>query len=265
MAVDRRRKSLKITNVACGGYDGCARFINGVGVMAVSKSAALLCAFLSVVAFAAAPTMARSESKPPALTAPDDPALYTLGQLISRTLAGFALDERELAIVVDGLGDGVRGRAPRVDLAAHAERLTQLQGERQASVANRERTAAEKFRAAFASTAGTQQLVGGLLLQQVAPGAGASPTDNDEVTVHYVGSLIDGTVFDSSRSRGEPATLPLHGVIACWTAALQAMKVGGRSRIVCPPELAYGERGAPPTIKPGATLVFDIELLAIAR
>ena len=89
--------------------------------------------------------------------------------------------------------------------------------------------------------------------------------EGDEVTVHYVGSLIDGTVFDSSRSRGTPATLPLHGVIACWTTALQAMKVGGRSRIVCPPELAYGERGAPPTIKPGATLVFDIELLAIAR
>jgi FKBP-type peptidyl-prolyl cis-trans isomerase FkpA/FKBP-type peptidyl-prolyl cis-trans isomerase FklB len=233
--------------------------------MAVNKTAALWCAFLSVVACAATPTIARSETTAPALTAPDDPALYTLGQLISRTLAGFALDDRELAIVIDGLGDGVRGNAPRVDLAAHAERLTQLQGERLASVAARERTAAERFRAAFATAAGTRQLDGGLLLQHVAPGAGASPAKGDEVTVHYVGSLIDGTVFDSSRSRGAPATLPLHGVIACWTTALQAMKVGGRSRIVCPPELAYGERGAPPTIKPGATLVFDIELLAIAR
>jgi FKBP-type peptidyl-prolyl cis-trans isomerase FkpA/FKBP-type peptidyl-prolyl cis-trans isomerase FklB len=85
------------------------------------------------------------------------------------------------------------------------------------------------------------------------------------VRVHYEGTLPDGTVFDSSRERGEPATFPMRGLIACWTEALQAMRVGGRSRVVCPPELAYGERGAPPVIRPGATLVFDIELLAIVR
>lgn len=201
----------------------------------------------------------------PAHETPDDPALYTLGQLISRTLAGFALDERELAIVVEGLQDGIRGSAPRVELAAQAERLPALQTERQSRLVARERAEASRFRETFAADNDTVRLRGGLLLKHLALGDGVSPAATDEVTVHYVGSLIDGTVFDSSRSRGKPATLPLRGVIACWTEALQNMKVGGRSRIVCPPELAYGERGAPPTIKPGATLVFDIELLAVAR
>jgi FKBP-type peptidyl-prolyl cis-trans isomerase len=81
--------------------------------------------------------------------------------------------------------------------------------------------------------------------------------------VQYEGRLIDGTVFDSSRARGEPATMALTGVIPCWTEAVPLMKVGGRSRVVCPAKLAYGERGSGPVIRPGATLVFDIELLAI--
>lgn len=88
---------------------------------------------------------------------------------------------------------------------------------------------------------------------------------NDHVRVHYEGRLIDGTVFESSRTRGTPATLPVRGVIPCWSEALQAMRVGDRGRVVCPAELAHGERGAPPVIKPGATLVFDNELLGVAR
>jgi FKBP-type peptidyl-prolyl cis-trans isomerase FkpA len=83
--------------------------------------------------------------------------------------------------------------------------------------------------------------------------------------VHYQGMLTDGTVFDSSVQRGEPVTFPLSGVIKCWTEGVQLMKVGGKSRLVCPSELAYGERGAPPRIKPGATLVFEVELLGIEK
>jgi len=92
----------------------------------------------------------------------------------------------------------------------------------------------------------------------------ASPTRADQVKVNYEGRLIDGTIFDSSIKRGQAATLPLAGVIPCWTEALQLMKVGGKSRIICPSELAYGDRGALPTIKPGATLEFDVELLDVA-
>jgi FKBP-type peptidyl-prolyl cis-trans isomerase len=85
------------------------------------------------------------------------------------------------------------------------------------------------------------------------------------VKVHYQGTLTDGSVFDSSVQRGEPVTFPLNGVIRCWTEGVQMMKVGGKSRLVCPPDLAYGDRGAPPRIKPGATLVFEVELLEVVK
>jgi FKBP-type peptidyl-prolyl cis-trans isomerase FkpA/FKBP-type peptidyl-prolyl cis-trans isomerase FklB len=85
------------------------------------------------------------------------------------------------------------------------------------------------------------------------------------VKVHYHGTLTDGTVFDSSVQRKEPATFPLNGVIPCWTEGVQLMKAGGKSRLVCPASLAYGDRGAPPRIRPGATLVFEVELLEILK
>jgi FKBP-type peptidyl-prolyl cis-trans isomerase len=85
------------------------------------------------------------------------------------------------------------------------------------------------------------------------------------VKVHYRGTLTDGTEFDSSIKRGQPATFPLNGVIKCWTEGVQEMKVGGKSRLVCPSSAAYGDRGSPPAIPPGATLVFEVELLEIGK
>ena len=87
----------------------------------------------------------------------------------------------------------------------------------------------------------------------------------DKVKVHYHGTLIDGTVFDSSVERKQPIDFALNGVIPCWTEGVQMMKVGGKARLVCPSEIAYGDNGAPPKIKPGATLVFDVELLEIVK
>jgi FKBP-type peptidyl-prolyl cis-trans isomerase FkpA len=94
-------------------------------------------------------------------------------------------------------------------------------------------------------------------------GAGTQPTAADVVRVHYEGRLADGTVFDSSIARNEPAEFPLSGVIPCWTQGVAQMKVGGKATLVCPPELAYGAAGAPPTIPPNATLTFDVELLDV--
>jgi FKBP-type peptidyl-prolyl cis-trans isomerase FkpA len=84
------------------------------------------------------------------------------------------------------------------------------------------------------------------------------------VNVHYVGRLSDGTEFDSSIARGAPATFPLSGVISCWTQGVAQMKVGGKARLVCPPDMAYGEHGSPGVIPPNATLTFEVELLGIA-
>ena len=101
----------------------------------------------------------------------------------------------------------------------------------------------------------------GLVYQSLKEGSGTSPTATDTVRVHYRGTLTDGTVFDSSIKRGEPAEFPLSGVVPCWTEAVQKMKKGEKSQIVCPAATAYGDRGAPPEIGPGATLSFEVELL----
>jgi len=103
----------------------------------------------------------------------------------------------------------------------------------------------------------------GLTYTSVREGTGASPTAADAVRVHYRGTLMDGTEFDSSYKRNEPATFPLGRVIPCWTQGVQRMKVGGKAELICPPELAYGERGAGGSIPPNATLRFEIELLAV--
>jgi FKBP-type peptidyl-prolyl cis-trans isomerase FkpA len=104
---------------------------------------------------------------------------------------------------------------------------------------------------------------GGLEIVHEREGTGRSPTATDTVKVHYHGTFTDGSVFDSSVQRGEPLSFPLNRVIPCWTQGLQQMKVGGKAKLTCPPELAYGPEGAPPTIPPNATLIFEVELLAI--
>jgi FKBP-type peptidyl-prolyl cis-trans isomerase FkpA len=104
---------------------------------------------------------------------------------------------------------------------------------------------------------------GGLQIVHVVEGSGPSPGPTSVVKVHYQGTFPDGKVFDSSITRGQPAVFPLNRVIPCWTQALQQMKVGGKAKLTCPPELAYGPSGAPPTIPPNATLLFDVELISI--
>jgi FKBP-type peptidyl-prolyl cis-trans isomerase FkpA len=105
----------------------------------------------------------------------------------------------------------------------------------------------------------------GLEITELKPGTGDHPTRDSVVEVHYHGTLENGEVFDSSVDRGEPATFPLSRVIACWTEGVALMQVGGKSRLVCPPKIAYGARGAPPSIPPNATLTFEVELLKIVK
>jgi len=110
---------------------------------------------------------------------------------------------------------------------------------------------------------GAKKEPSGLVYFELKPGKGAQPTATSRVKVHYRGTLIDGTEFDSSYKRGEPITFPLSGVIKCWTEGVQKMKEGGKSKLVCPSDIAYGPVGHPPTIPGGATLVFEVELLQV--
>jgi len=117
--------------------------------------------------------------------------------------------------------------------------------------------------AASAGGAAPATTASGLVYTEVVTGSGASPGATDTVVVHYHGTFPDGKVFDSSIQRGQPARFPLNRVIPCWTEGLQKMRVGGKAKLVCPPEIAYGARGGGP-IPPNATLHFDVELIDIA-
>jgi FKBP-type peptidyl-prolyl cis-trans isomerase FkpA len=121
--------------------------------------------------------------------------------------------------------------------------------------------------AAFNASASTEieTLASGVTIAHSVVGSGAMPTATDRVKVHYRGTLVDGTEFDSSYARNEPAVFPLNRVVLCWTQALQRMKVGGKAKLTCPSATAYGERGAGRMVPPNSTLNFDVELLAIER
>ena len=114
-----------------------------------------------------------------------------------------------------------------------------------------------------AAEPGAQKTASGLVYRDVTAGSGASPKATDTVKVHYRGTLTNGTEFDSSYKRNQAAEFPLNGVIPCWTEGVQRMKVGGKSQLVCPADIAYGDRGSPPLISDGATLIFEIELLGM--
>jgi len=121
----------------------------------------------------------------------------------------------------------------------------------------------EKFLAENAKKEGVKTLPSGLQYKVILPGSGKTPKATDSVTTHYRGTLVDGTEFDSSYKRGEPATFPVSGVIAGWTEALQLMKEGAKWQLVLPPSLAYGERGVGRDIGPNATLIFEVELIKV--
>ena len=190
---------------------------------------------------------------------------YALGLIISQNLAKFSLTESELEFVKSGITDGVLKKQPKVDLQAFGPKVNQIQQARASAQAEIEKKAGASYLAKAVAESGAKKTESGAIVKTIKEGKGNSPKATDTVKVHYHGTLIDGTVFDSSVKRGEPATFPLNQVIKCWTEGVQQMKVGGKSKLVCPSDIAYGDRGAPPFIKPGATLVFEVELLEIVK
>lgn len=198
-------------------------------------------------------------------TTENDKTFYALGLAISQNLAAFGLSAAELEMVKAGLSDGVQGKPAQVDLRTYGPKLQELQRSRGAAAAAQEKKAAETMLSKATGEKGAIKTPAGAVVVPLKPGTGPSPSATDKVKVHYHGTLTDGTVFDSSVQRGEPITFPLNGVIPCWTEGVQQMKVGGKARLVCPSDTAYGDRGAPPRVKPGATLVFEVELLEIVK
>jgi FKBP-type peptidyl-prolyl cis-trans isomerase FkpA len=191
-----------------------------------------------------------------------DKTLYALGLAIGENVKEFKLSAAELAFVSAGLSDVVLGKEPKVDIQTYGPKIQALVQERAAVAATAEKTAAGAFLAQMAKETGAQRSASGMIYIPITAGTGANPTAASTVKVHYHGTLRDGTVFDSSVDRGEPISFPLNGVIPCWTEGVQMMKVGGKAKLVCPSDTAYGDTGSGP-IPGGATLVFEVQLLAI--
>ena len=235
--------------------------------------------FLPLVLLAQAPPAAAPKAAPKAAPASPEPAkpdgaaaaglatddektIYSIGLSIQRSLAQFDLTPAEIEIVKKGLGDAAAGK-PAVDLNEWGPKIQALGQARAGRLAQGEKTASAAYLAKAATEEGAVKTPSGLIYREVTAGTGASPKATDKVKVHYRGTLINGTEFDSSYSRNQPAEFPLNGVIPCWTEGVQKMKVGGKSRLVCPSDIAYGDRGRPPVIPGGATLVFEVELLEV--
>ena len=187
---------------------------------------------------------------------------YGLGMMIGeRVLKQY--DELDYDLVIEAMKAQNAGEETLMSME-EAQMALQTHQEAAAAVAASE--AAEKgetFLAENAEREGVSVTDSGLQYEVITESDGDKPTEDDTVSVHYVGTLMDGTEFDSSIARGEPASFPLKGVIPGWTEGLQLMEVGSKYRFVIPSELAYGERGAGEAIGPGETLVFEVELLEI--
>jgi FKBP-type peptidyl-prolyl cis-trans isomerase FklB len=180
--------------------------------------------------------------------------------------------EADLDQIVAGLKASYKGEEMLLSEQEMGEILTAYQQEMQqkmmaeaAAAATENTKLAEAFLTENGKKDGVKTLPSGLQYKVITEGSGASPKPESTVEVHYKGTLIDGTEFDSSYKRGEPASFPVGGVIPGWTEALQLMKEGGKWELAIPPALAYGERGAPPVIPPNSALVFEVELLKIAK
>ncbi|MFT6102805.1 MAG: FKBP-type peptidyl-prolyl cis-trans isomerase FklB [Granulosicoccus sp.] len=208
----------------------------------------------------------------PALASLDQRLSYIVGENMARqfTSDGITLDTDTLALAVADVVEGKESRLSEEDKRNTIQEIqTRAQETQKAesdalAAANTEAGAA--YLAANAEKEGVVTTESGLQYKEVVAGDGEeTPTANDGVTVNYKGTLIDGTVFDSSYDRGQPASFPVNGVIPGWIEALQLMNVGDKFELTIPSDLAYGSGGTGPVIGPNATLVFEVELLEIAR
>ena len=194
---------------------------------------------------------------------------YIIGLDIGRNLANQGI-EIEAQALSSGVADALSDAEPKLSEAEVQSIMMAFQTEMEAKQAQLKSTESDKniadgkaFLEINRMKDGVVTLASGLQYREVKTGSGKSPKASDKVTTHYKGTLIDGTVFDSSYDRGEPATFPVNGVIAGWTEALQLMKEGSVWELVIPANLAYGTRGAGVKIGPNATLVFTVELLNV--
>lgn len=199
-----------------------------------------------------------------ALETENDKMMYTLGFALSQRLVGFELTEDELALVVAGITEGTLQQEPRVSIDQYAAQIDGFLQQRMATIAEKQKAAGETFVAEFAAQDGVLAAESGALYLELQAGSGESPLAEDAVLVHYHGTFIDGNVFDSSVKKGEPVRFEMGLTVPCFRDGILRMAPGGKAKLVCPPESAYGDR-PPPGLPPGATLIFEVELIEVFK
>jgi FKBP-type peptidyl-prolyl cis-trans isomerase FkpA len=214
---------------------------------------------------AAVISTASAQAEPAKVESDQDKAIYLIGVDFSQRLQQLFLTQEEIEIIVRGLREGHAGKAMKLDPAVYGPKLALMQEERAKKALKLEEPKAAAYLEAERKKPGAKVLDSGLIYTEVSAGKGDNAVIGSKVKVHYTGTLRDGDVFDSSVERGTPAEFVLGQVIACWNEAIPRMKVGGKARLVCPADIAYGDTGVPGVIPPGAVLTFDVELLAVEK
>lgn len=192
-----------------------------------------------------------------------DKISYALGLSMGQNLMGSGVEKLNYQDLALGIEDVLTHQQPKISYQEAQQVLNQFFQELEAKVAGAAKAEGEKFLAENAKREGVKVTASGLQYEILEPSLGQKPKATDSVRVHYEGTLIDGTVFDSSYKRGESISFPLNGVIKGWTEGLQLMSVGSKYKFFIPYQLAYGERGAGASIPPYAALIFTVELLGI--
>lgn len=232
----------------------------------------LLATVLPIVAVAAEqPTADVVSQTAPAATPAQDPAernqmLYSLGFLLGDNLkTQLILDnETDYKALSQGMRDSLLNKKSQTDLEKYKPQIIQKYKDDARTIAEKRAAEQQEYMANFKKEKGVKTLDNGAMIKLSRPGKGSTPKADSTVKVHYTGTLIDGTPFDSSRERGEAFQTRLGDVIPCWTKAVQQMKIGARATVVCPPDTAYGNRPVG-RIPANSALVFDIELLEIEK
>ena len=208
---------------------------------------------------------AQEEQAPQQDAAERNKMLYSLGYLMGNTLKGqLILAKEDYKAIEQGMRDSLLDKPAQVDVDAYKEPI-RLQYEKDARAMQEKRQAEQQeFLESFQKEKGVKKLENGALIKLLRAGSGKAPKADDTVTVHYTGTLLDGTKFDSSRDRNEPLTIGLKDVIPCWTKGMQQMKPGAVAKLVCPPQTAYGPAPVG-IIPPNSALVFDVEMISVAK
>ena len=206
---------------------------------------------------------AMAEDKAAGMTE-DQKTLYFLGKAVSSKIKLFDFSAAEAKYVIMGFSESLAGAPAKVD-DSYGTKLNEYLAKKQEAVVVKQKEAAKPFLEKMSKEKDAVKLPSGVIFIPVKEGTGVMPKASDMVKVHYHGTFPDGKVFDSSVDRGTPAEFPLGGVIPCWTEGVQKIKVGGKAKLVCPSDTAYGDQGAGGAIPGGATLVFEVELLEILK